>query len=74
MPLEQSVSDTNIWSITLELLIMLLVLSFDNQNMFIVQITEVLLPSKPFQPNQILHNKPKILQSGSTLGSALYHK
>ncbi len=37
MPLEQSVSDTNIWSITLELLITLLVLSFDNQNMFKVQ-------------------------------------
>ena len=39
MPLESSLSDTTIWSVTLELSITILQASFDNPNMFIAQAT-----------------------------------
>jgi hypothetical protein len=39
MPLELSISDTTIWSVTLVLSIMILEESFDNCNVFIVKVT-----------------------------------
>jgi hypothetical protein len=54
-PLESSVNDATTWSISLESLIMILGVSFDNHNMFIVQATAYITQFQVYETFFVTH-------------------